>query len=68
MTIFLAIVAKVGIIDFPDKVHLSRRPYLTPAEVKSITDKLEIDRQDAEYDPLTTRKLIDALSRWQLWL
>ncbi|KAH7034785.1 major facilitator superfamily domain-containing protein [Microdochium trichocladiopsis] len=68
MTIFLAIVAKIGIIDFPDKIHLSRRPYLTPAEVQAIQDKLERDRQDAEYDPLTMAKAMDALGRWQLWL
>jgi len=68
MTIFLAAIAKIGIIDFPDKIHLSRRPYLNPAEVKAIQDKLELDRQDSEYDPLTMAKARDALSRWQLWL
>ncbi|KAH7139561.1 major facilitator superfamily domain-containing protein [Dendryphion nanum] len=67
MTIFLAFLGRVLIVDFPDKVHKSRMPFLKPNEVKAIQDKLERDRRDSEFDPLTWKKFVNACSRWELW-
>jgi len=67
MTIFLAILGRILIIDFPDKVNQSRIPFLKPNEVQAIQDKLQRDRQDAEFDKLTLKKLVDASKRWELW-
>jgi hypothetical protein len=67
MTIFLAILGRILIVDFPDKVHKSRRPFLNAEEVSAIQSKLDRDRQDAEYDELTTRKFMKVCGRWELW-
>jgi hypothetical protein len=67
MTIFLAILGRILIVDFPDKVHKSRRPFLNAEEVSAIQGKLDRDRQDAEYDELTTRKFMKVCGRWELW-
>lgn len=67
MTIFLAILGRLLIVDFPDKVHESKRPFLKPHEVKSIQDKLDRDRRDSEFDELTWKKFVGACSRWELW-
>lgn len=67
MTIFLAILGRLLIVDFPDKVHKSRRPFLNAEEVSAIQNKLNRDRQDAEYDELTMRKFFNVCGRWELW-
>ncbi|OAL49636.1 MFS general substrate transporter [Pyrenochaeta sp. DS3sAY3a] len=67
MTMFLAALGYLLIVDFPDKVYKSRYPFLQPHEVKSIQDKLERDRHDSEYDELTWAKFVSACSRWELW-
>lgn len=68
MTMFLAALGYLLIVDFPDKVYKSRYPFLQPHEVKSIQDKLERDRHDSEYDELTWAKFVKACSRWELWV
>lgn len=67
MTIFLSVLGRFLIVDFPDKVHKSRRPFLTVEEVQAIQDKLNRDRQDAEYDEVTGRKFIEVCGRWEVW-
>jgi hypothetical protein len=67
MTVFLALLGRILIVDFPDKVYKSRMPFLKPQEVKAVQDKLDRDRQDAEYDELTKEKFIAACARWELW-
>ncbi|KAH7088023.1 major facilitator superfamily domain-containing protein [Paraphoma chrysanthemicola] len=68
MTMFLAVLGRLLIVDFPDKVYRARYPFLKPEEVKSIQDKLERDRRDAEFDELTGPKFIQALKKWELWV
>lgn len=67
MTVVLAALGWILIVDFPDKVHESKRPFLKPEQVKIIQDKLDRDRRDAEYDPLTWPKFVAACARWELW-
>ncbi|PSN72063.1 MFS general substrate transporter [Corynespora cassiicola Philippines] len=67
MTVFLAILGRILIVDFPDKVHKSRMPFLKPHEVQAIQAKLDRDRQDAEFDELTMKKFWAACARWELW-
>lgn len=67
MTMFLAVLGRILIVDFPDKVSKSRFPFLKPAEVQAILTKLERDRRDAEYDELTMAKFLSACKRWELW-
>lgn len=67
MTMFLAILGRILIVDFPDKVYKSRMPFLKPHEVKAVQDKLDRDRQDAEFDEITTTKFLAACARWELW-
>ncbi|KAF2280251.1 MFS general substrate transporter [Westerdykella ornata] len=67
MTVSLALLGRLLIVDFPDKVHESRMPFLKPHEVKLVQEKLDRDRQDAEFDKLTWEKFVDALKRWELW-
>ncbi|KAF2007045.1 MFS general substrate transporter, partial [Amniculicola lignicola CBS 123094] len=67
MTIFLALLGRLLIVDFPDKVHLARYPFLNANEVTAIQQKLDRDRRDAEFDELTWGKFLKACSRWDLW-
>lgn len=67
MTIFLAVLGRFLIIDFPDKVYKSRMPYHKSYEVKVTRGKLERDRQHSEYGELTTAKFLNACTRWELW-
>lgn len=67
MTIFLAILGRILIVDFPDKVLNSRWPFLKPNEIRAIQEKLDHDRQDAEFDGLTLGKFLSACARWELW-
>lgn len=68
MTMFLAVLGRILIVDFPDKVSKARFPFLKPFEVKAIQNKLERDRRDAEFDEINTSKLLKALARWELWV
>lgn len=56
------------IIDFPDKIHEAKRPFLTEAEVQIVKDRLNADRGDAEYDHITPRKVLKTLMMWQIWI
>lgn len=67
MTVALAVLGRLLIVDFPDKIYKSRFPFLKPAEVAAIQDKLERDRRDAGYDEIDMSKFLKAISRWQLW-
>jgi cyanate permease len=68
MTTFLALLGRLLIVDFPDKLHMARYPFLKPNEVQAIQDKLERDRRDAEYDEIDWPKFVRALARWELWV
>jgi MFS family permease len=68
MTVFLALCGWLLIVDFPDKVLKSRWPFLNAEEVQAIHNKLERDRNDAEFDELTNRKFLQACKRWDLWV
>lgn len=68
MTIFLAVLGRILIVDFPDKIHKSRRPFLKPEQVRLVQGKVHRDRQDAEFDPLTQKKFWKALAKWELWV
>ncbi|EXJ91890.1 hypothetical protein A1O3_00440 [Capronia epimyces CBS 606.96] len=68
ITVVLAPLGYWLIVDFPDKVHLSRRPFLTPDEVQIIKDRLQQDRGDAEYTKITPKHVIATLGKWQLWV
>lgn len=63
----LAAIGRLLIVDFPNKVHEARRPFLEPAQVKVIQNKLDRDRYDAEYDTLIWSKFGTAYARWDLW-
>ncbi|KAH5099347.1 hypothetical protein HBI21_054000 [Parastagonospora nodorum] len=68
MTIFLALLGRLLIVDFPDKVYKARYPFLKPIEIQAIQDKLERDRSDSEFDEINMAKLMRALARWELWV
>ncbi|KAF2731768.1 MFS general substrate transporter [Polyplosphaeria fusca] len=68
MTVVLASLGRILIVDFPDKVYQSRRPFLKPHEVKAIRDKLDRDRADAEYDEMNLKKFIRLCAKWELWV
>lgn len=56
------------IVDFPDKVHEARRPFLTTEEVQIVKDRLNADRGDADYDHITPQKVLHTLLQWQIWV
>lgn len=56
------------IIDFPDKVSRSRRPFLNPEEIQITKERLNEDRGDAEDTKVTWKTFTGVLVRWQLWV
>jgi cyanate permease len=68
MTMALALLGRLLIVDFPDKVHKARFPFLKPNEVQAIQDKLQRDRRDADFDEIDFKKFVRALARWELWI
>jgi cyanate permease len=68
MTIGLALLGRILIVDFPDQVHKASFPFLKPAEVDAIQAKLQRDRRDAEFDEIDMGKFMRALARWELWV
>jgi hypothetical protein len=65
---FLAVLGRLLVVDFPDKVYKSRYPFLKPAEVQAIQTRLGRDRHDAEFDQLTMSKFLQACAGWELWV
>jgi hypothetical protein len=68
MTMALALLGRLLIVDFPDKVHKARFPFLEANEVQAIQDKLQRDRRDADFDEIDFKKFVRALARWELWV
>jgi len=56
------------IVDFPDKVHKSRRPFLNAEEIQITKDRLNADRGDAENTNITMKTVIHVLAMWQIWI
>jgi len=68
LTVLIGFAAFAFIIDFPDKVLNSNRPFLTKAEVEIIKFRIDKDRQDSEFDPVTLAKVGKHLADWKLWV
>ncbi|KIN03239.1 hypothetical protein OIDMADRAFT_40836 [Oidiodendron maius Zn] len=56
------------IVDFPDKVHMSRLPFLTAEQVQITKDRLDSDRGDAQYIKVTRKTIFRVLRMWQIWV
>jgi len=67
MTVVLGILGYMLIVDFPDKVHLSKRPFLTVDELQLLKDRLQRDRGDSEFDKITLKIIGKVLLNWQIW-
>lgn len=70
ITIVLAFIGIFVIVDFPDKVSQSRRPFLTPEEVQTIKDILDADRgeEGGELGRVNWRNIGKVLITWQPYL
>lgn len=70
ITIALACVGVFIIVDFPDKVADSKKPFLTPSEVQLIVDVLAADRGDehGELQRINARNIGKVLMTWQPYL
>lgn len=67
MTIVLACVGIFIIVDFPDKVLQSRKPFLTAEEVQIVKDALLEDRGDeqGEMSKVSLKNIGKVLMTWQ---
>ena len=63
MTIVLSVVGYIFIIDFLDKVCLARWKHIMPEEVRILQARIQADRGDAEYGPVTLEKTIRTLGK-----
>ncbi|KAM0790156.1 hypothetical protein ACM66B_005475 [Microbotryomycetes sp. NB124-2] len=63
ITIGLGVLAFLLIVDFPDKNN-----FLTAEETKIVTDRINIDRGDAEPDALTASKFFKHACDFKLWV
>ncbi|KAF1809799.1 MFS general substrate transporter [Eremomyces bilateralis CBS 781.70] len=68
ITVALAALGYALIVPFPDQVLKSRKPFLNEDEVQMITDRLNRDRSDAEFDEITWPKIKHCLLKWEIWL
>ncbi|KAF1920949.1 hypothetical protein BDU57DRAFT_534670 [Ampelomyces quisqualis] len=66
ITIFLAFPGRLLILDFPDKIHKARFPFLNHAQVHAIQDTL--NRRNPEFDEIDFKNFARALGRWELWV
>lgn len=66
ITVVLAAIGYAFIVDFPDKVNQSRRPFLTREEVQTIKDALAEDRGDesGELGKVCWRNIANVLLTW----
>lgn len=65
LTVVVAIGARFIIIDFPDKAE--RKGFLSPDESSVIKNRLDVDRGDADPDPLNWGKFFHHLGDFKLW-
>lgn len=65
MTVVVAIGAWFIIVDFPDKA--AKKGLLTDREASFVAQRINIDRGDAEPDPLTWSKFAFHLTDFKLW-
>lgn len=56
------------IVDFPDKIKGSRKPFLTDREIQITKYLLDTDRGDGTYDRVTMKKIAVVLGKWQIWV
>jgi MFS family permease len=63
LTIVIGIIAYLVVEDFPDKCK-----FLTEEERHIVITRIERDRADSEYDPLTFAKCIKYAKQWRPWL
>jgi MFS family permease len=69
ITCTLAVLGYIFIIDFPDKLlKPGKKAFLNEEEVRLLRAKLQSDRGDAEFDPITWQKFLKTIVRWQLWV
>jgi hypothetical protein len=62
MTVSLAAVGRLLIVDVPDRIYMSSLSFLKPTEVTAIQDKLERDRRDAESDEINMSNFLRAFA------
>ncbi|KAF1811656.1 MFS general substrate transporter [Eremomyces bilateralis CBS 781.70] len=68
ITIVLAFLGYILIVPFPDQVSQSRKPFLSEDQVQLITDRLNRDRGDTTFDPITWSKIKFCLLKWEIWV
>ena len=67
MTILIAVLAYIFIIEFPDKLLESNHPFLNPTEIEIVKFRIDRDRNDSGSDPITWEKAKTHLCDWKLW-
>lgn len=67
-TVLIGFAAFVFIIDFPDKVLNSNRPFLTKTELEIVKFRIDKDRKDSEADAITWATARKHLTDWTLWM
>lgn len=68
ITVAIAFLAYLLVIDFPDKLLQRRKPFLTTSQVEIIKTRINRDRDDSKADPITRRIVVHHLSDWKLWV
>ena len=64
ITVGLAILARFIIVDFPES---PRNKFLTPDEVRVVTNRLLAERGTAEGGKVTWRVIRETVLDWQVW-
>ncbi|KAG0641023.1 major facilitator superfamily domain-containing protein [Tuber brumale] len=68
ITVAVALLAYLVLVDFPDKLLQRRRPFLTDSDVEIIKSRIDRDRDDSQADPLTWSVIGVHLMDWKLWV
>jgi hypothetical protein len=56
------------IVDFPDKIHKSSRPFLNAGEIRIMKDRINTDRGDTEHVKSAWKTFLRAIRLWQIWV
>ncbi|KAF9883376.1 hypothetical protein FE257_003543 [Aspergillus nanangensis] len=67
ITCVIAAISYFVLVDFPDKMLTSKRPFLQPNEYEFILRRIERDRGDTALEPFNWKHYLRAGLDWNIW-
>lgn len=68
ITVLVGLGGLAVLVDFPDSLGRSQKPFLTERETRWVLQRIEDDRGDGTPEPFSLRKFLGAAKNIKLWL